>query len=97
MSCVDDKDVIGAGIFDQVTLGIASAGCPVTPERADFLADNQVAGAIESEELVGPVCCRDSELCRPDPRGQQKPVAANIDQIIVVIAPSYRLRGSSMR
>ncbi|MGB1141523.1 MAG: small ribosomal subunit biogenesis GTPase RsgA, partial [Halioglobus sp.] len=30
---------------------------------------------------------RDSELCRPDPRGQQKPVAANIDQIIVVIAP----------
>lgn len=30
---------------------------------------------------------RDSELCRPDPYGKLKPVAANIDQIIVVIAP----------
>jgi ribosome biogenesis GTPase len=30
---------------------------------------------------------RDSELLRPDPYGKLKPVAANIDQIIVVIAP----------
>jgi ribosome biogenesis GTPase len=30
---------------------------------------------------------RDSELLRPDPRGNLKPVAANVDRIIVVIAP----------
>ena len=30
---------------------------------------------------------RTSELCRPDPTGKLKPVAANIDQIVVVIAP----------
>jgi ribosome biogenesis GTPase len=30
---------------------------------------------------------RDSELCRPDSQGNLKPVAANIDQIIIVIAP----------
>ncbi|MEP5764678.1 MAG: small ribosomal subunit biogenesis GTPase RsgA [Halieaceae bacterium] len=30
---------------------------------------------------------RESELLRPDPYGKLKPVAANIDQIIVVIAP----------
>jgi ribosome biogenesis GTPase len=30
---------------------------------------------------------RESELCRPDSQGKLKPVAANIDQIIVVIAP----------
>lgn len=30
---------------------------------------------------------RHSELCRPDPRGQLKPVAANVDQILIVIAP----------
>lgn len=30
---------------------------------------------------------RSSSLCRPDTRGQLKPVAANIDQLIVVFAP----------
>ena len=30
---------------------------------------------------------RDSALCRPDPYGKLKPVAANIDQIFIVIAP----------
>ena len=30
---------------------------------------------------------RASELCRPDARGVLKPVAANIDRILVVIAP----------
>ena len=30
---------------------------------------------------------RNSVLCRPDPYGKLKPVAANIDQIVVVIAP----------
>jgi ribosome biogenesis GTPase / thiamine phosphate phosphatase len=31
---------------------------------------------------------RASELCRPDPHGRLKPVAANIDQIVIVIAPA---------
>lgn len=31
---------------------------------------------------------RHSELCRPDPHGRLKPVAANIDQIVIVIAPA---------
>jgi ribosome biogenesis GTPase len=30
---------------------------------------------------------RDSELSRPDPQGDIRPVAANIDQIVIVIAP----------
>lgn len=30
---------------------------------------------------------RDNELCRPDPQGRLKPIAANIDQIMLVIAP----------
>lgn len=30
---------------------------------------------------------RDSELCRPDMHGQLRPVAANIDYIVIVIAP----------
>ena len=30
---------------------------------------------------------RNSELCRPDMRGQLKPVAANVDQIVIVFAP----------
>lgn len=30
---------------------------------------------------------RHSELCRPDMQGQLKPVAANIDQIVIVFAP----------
>lgn len=31
---------------------------------------------------------RHTELCRPDPHGRLKPVAANIDQIVIVIAPA---------
>lgn len=31
---------------------------------------------------------RVSELCRPDPHGRLKPVAANIDQIVIVVAPA---------
>lgn len=31
---------------------------------------------------------RTSELCRPDPQGKLRPVAANIDYIVIVIAPA---------
>jgi ribosome biogenesis GTPase len=30
---------------------------------------------------------RNTELCRPDSRGQLKPVAANVDMIVIVFAP----------
>ncbi|MGV8481891.1 GTPase RsgA, partial [Pseudomonas aeruginosa] len=30
---------------------------------------------------------RSSELCRPDMRGLLKPVAANVDRIVIVFAP----------
>lgn len=46
--------------------------------RASNKADLGVVVALEE---------RDSLLSRPDPRGQLKPVAANIDYIVLVIAP----------
>ncbi|MCL6415629.1 small ribosomal subunit biogenesis GTPase RsgA [Aestuariirhabdus sp. Z084] len=44
------------------------------------------AGADQSGVVVA-AQDRRSELCRPDSRGQLKPVAANIDYIVQVIAP----------
>lgn len=41
----------------------------------------------ESLGVVVAALDRDSELCRPDPQGNLKPVAANIDQIMIVVAP----------
>ncbi len=38
--------------------------------------------------VVVAVEARHSELCRPDPHGRLKPVAANIDQIVIVVAPA---------
>jgi len=35
---------------------------------------------------------RDSELSRPDSRGKQKTIAANIDQILIVVAPRPELK-----
>ena len=37
--------------------------------------------------VVAAVSPRTSELCRPDNRGELRPVAANIDRIVLVIAP----------
>ncbi len=44
-------------------------------------AGNQGQGVIVAQ------LPRSSELCRPDSRGQLKPVAANVDQIVIVFAP----------
>lgn len=74
---------------------VAVESSPGTSHRCHIRAN--VDGLVTGDRVVwcpgdamGVVVARlerDSELCRPDARGQQKPVAANIDQIIVVIAP----------
>ncbi|GGH89641.1 ribosome biogenesis GTPase RsgA [Pseudomonas fluvialis] len=53
----------------------------VTGDRVVWRPGNQQNGVIVA------LLPRHSELCRPDMRGQLKPVAANIDQIVIVFAP----------
>ena len=53
----------------------------VTGDRVVWRSGNQQNGVIVA------LLPRHSELCRPDMRGQLKPVAANIDQIVIVFAP----------
>ncbi|MBD7978661.1 MULTISPECIES: small ribosomal subunit biogenesis GTPase RsgA [Pseudomonas] len=53
----------------------------VTGDRVVWRAGNQGHGVIVAQ------LPRDTELCRPDSRGQLKPVAANVDQIVIVFAP----------
>ncbi len=53
----------------------------VTGDRVVWRAGNQGSGVIVAQ------LPRSSELCRPDMRGVLKPVAANVDQIVIVFAP----------
>ena len=53
----------------------------VTGDRVVWRADNQNGGVIVAQ------LPRQTELFRPDHRGQLKPVAANIDRLIIVFAP----------
>ncbi|WP_287029538.1 small ribosomal subunit biogenesis GTPase RsgA [Pseudomonas sp. UBA6310] len=53
----------------------------VTGDRVVWRAGNQGNGVIVAQ------LPRNSELCRPDSRGQLKPVAANVDLIVIVFAP----------
>jgi ribosome biogenesis GTPase len=53
----------------------------VTGDRVVWREGNQGIGVIVAQ------LPRHSELCRPDMRGQLKPVAANVDQIVIVFAP----------
>ncbi len=53
----------------------------VTGDRVVWRAGNQGIGVIVAQLQ------RSSELCRPDMRGVLKPVAANVDQIVIVFAP----------
>ncbi|MBB1518073.1 small ribosomal subunit biogenesis GTPase RsgA [Aquipseudomonas guryensis] len=53
----------------------------VTGDRVVWRAGNQGIGVIVAQ------LPRSSELCRPDMRGQLKPVAANVDLIVIVFAP----------
>ncbi|MEH6388270.1 MULTISPECIES: small ribosomal subunit biogenesis GTPase RsgA [Pseudomonas] len=53
----------------------------VTGDKVVWRADNQNGGVIVAQ------LPRRTELFRPDHRGQLKPVAANIDRLIIVFAP----------
>jgi ribosome biogenesis GTPase len=53
----------------------------VTGDRVVWRDSNQGSGVIVAQ------LPRSSELCRPDMRGVLKPVAANVDQIVIVFAP----------
>ena len=53
----------------------------VTGDRVVWRAGNQGIGVIVAQ------LPRHTELCRPDSRGQLKPVAANVDLIVIVFAP----------
>jgi ribosome biogenesis GTPase len=53
----------------------------VTGDRVVWRAGNQGIGVIVAQ------LPRTTELCRPDSRGQLKPVAANVDLIVIVFAP----------
>jgi len=53
----------------------------VTGDRVIWRADNQNGGVIVAQ------LPRQSELNRPDHRGQLKPVAANVDRLVIVFAP----------
>jgi ribosome biogenesis GTPase len=52
----------------------------VTGDRVVWCAGEPIGVVVAQLE-------RESELLRPDPYGSMKPVAANIDQIIIVVAP----------
>ncbi|MEG0964400.1 MAG: small ribosomal subunit biogenesis GTPase RsgA [Pseudomonas sp.] len=54
----------------------------VTGDRVVWRAGNQGIGVIVAQMP------RNTELCRPDSRGQLKPVAANVDLIVIVFAPA---------
>lgn len=53
----------------------------VTGDQVVWRAGNQGIGVIVAQ------LPRSTELCRPDPRGQLKPVAANVDLLVIVFAP----------
>ena len=53
----------------------------VTGDRVVWRPDNQAGGVIVAQ------LPRNSELFRPDHRGQLKPVAANVDRLVIVFAP----------
>lgn len=53
----------------------------VTGDRVVWRADNQQSGVIVALQP------RRTELYRPDHRGQLKPVAANVDRLVIVFAP----------
>ncbi|HDZ57029.1 MAG TPA: small ribosomal subunit biogenesis GTPase RsgA [Pseudomonas xinjiangensis] len=53
----------------------------VTGDKVVWRADNQTGGVIVAQ------LPRRTELFRPDHRGQLKPVAANVDRLVIVFAP----------
>jgi ribosome biogenesis GTPase len=72
----------------EVESGSTIARCHLRANLDDLVTGDQVVWC--AGESVGVVVARqprNSELVRPDPYGSMKTVAANIDQIVLVIAP----------
>lgn len=63
----------------------ANLGSLVTGDRVVFRPGAENNGTLEG--VVETVMDRDNELSRPNPYNEIKPVAANIDQILLVVAP----------
>ncbi|MFZ2288990.1 MAG: small ribosomal subunit biogenesis GTPase RsgA [Halopseudomonas yangmingensis] len=77
-----DVEALDGGDAGEVRRCHLRANLPalVTGDRVVWRADNVGSGVIVAQLL------RQSELCRPDMRGQLKPVAANVDQLVIVFA-----------
>jgi ribosome biogenesis GTPase len=92
----EQKGLVIAHYGGQVDIEALEGDLVGTVRRAHLRAnlDKLVTGDIVAwrpGQTAGVVVAqfdRSSELCRPDSRGELKPVAANIDYIIIVIAPS---------
>ena len=78
-----EVEATGGDLAGQIFRCHLRANLPalVTGDHVVWRASNQETGVIVAQ------LPRKSELCRPDSRGQVKPVAANVDQIIIVFAP----------
>ena len=63
--------------------------CNIRQHLGALIAGDQVIwrSGKKNTGIVVALCERKSLLWRPDERGEKKPIAANIDQIIVVLAP----------
>ena len=63
--------------------------CSIRPNLEAIVAGDQVIWQQTSEDqgVVVSCCPRQSVLGRPDSRGNYKPVAANITQLLIVVAP----------
>lgn len=78
-----EVEALGGELAGEVRRCHLRANLPtlVTGDRVVWRAGHQGSGVIVAQRP------RESELCRPDTRGQLKPVAANVDLIVIVFAP----------
>ncbi|GMQ53254.1 small ribosomal subunit biogenesis GTPase RsgA [Halopseudomonas aestusnigri] len=78
-----DVEATSGELAGQIRRCYRRANLPalVTGDRIIWRPDNQQGGVIVAQQE------RQTELCRPDQRGQLKPVAANVDRLIIVFAP----------
>ncbi|PKM31892.1 MAG: ribosome biogenesis GTPase RsgA [Gammaproteobacteria bacterium HGW-Gammaproteobacteria-11] len=78
-----DVEALSGELAGQVRRCHLRANLPalVTGDRVVWRADNQLGGVIVAQMP------RETELNRPDHRGQLKPVAANVDRLVIVFAP----------
>ena len=58
-----------------------SVGRPLCGDRV------RVGQADETSDVVTEILPRDNEFARAGPRGQKQPIAANLDQVLIVVAP----------